>query len=242
MIMLSAALVALVAAVVQRVTGIGFALVATPLLVLFLGPHDGVKVVVILGIVASVVMCFSMYRDIEWRRVLTLVIPAIVASPLAALLTWSVQPMVLLLFVGIAAVFSLVAPYVRGLSRIWSGRSGGILAGATAGFLHLISGLSGPPIIAYAATQKWDRAKFVATLQAVFIAYHVITIAWRGVPESSSIAEVAVLAAVVALGILLGGPLSRRIPEAYARIAMYSIAWVGAAVVLVRASLGLLGI
>ncbi|WP_293698671.1 sulfite exporter TauE/SafE family protein [uncultured Agrococcus sp.] len=239
MILAFTALVVLVAALLQRVTGVGFALVATPLLVLFLGPHDGVRVVVLLGVVASAVMSISMYRHIEWRRVPLLVAPAIVVSPLAALLTWSAQQNVLLLIVGATAIFSLAASWIPGFSGVWKGRTGGVLAGGTAGFLHLISGLSGPPIIAYAASQRWERARFIATVQIVFIAYHLLTLAWRGLPQSGSVIEIGALVIVVAIGVWLGGPASRRLPIAYARIAMYAVAWVGAALVFARALYGL---
>lgn len=60
--------VVLVASVVQHITGLGFALVAAPAMVLVYGAVDGVKAVVVLGLVVSSAMLLAMLREVHWRR------------------------------------------------------------------------------------------------------------------------------------------------------------------------------
>lgn len=241
MTLVMTAAVALLAALVQRITGLGFALVATAPLVLVFGPDDGVRLVVLLGIVASGMMAVTMLRDVGLTRTIWLTWPALVISPLAALVIAVAPSAVLLVVVGSAAVFSLVSNRIPGLATLFVGRRGAVVAGASAGFLHVTSGLSGPPLVAYAGNERWDLKRFVATMQVVFVLYHVITLAWRGFPEATAPAELSILAAVVVAGIIGGGLLARVVPVRWARWAMFAVAWAGAIVVLGRGVLGLIG-
>jgi len=68
LIVMAAGVISLVAAVVQRITGLGFALVATAPLVILYGPLDGVRLVVLLGLVASGSMLLAVLPDVDWRR------------------------------------------------------------------------------------------------------------------------------------------------------------------------------
>jgi uncharacterized protein len=63
----------------QRITGLGFALVAAPFLVLLLGPFTGVLVVNVLGVAASVLVLAQVRRDVDLRRGVLLSAPALVA-------------------------------------------------------------------------------------------------------------------------------------------------------------------
>ena len=56
----------------QRITGLGFALVSAPFLVLLLGPFAGVFVVNVLGVAASVLVLAQVRRDVDVRRGLML--------------------------------------------------------------------------------------------------------------------------------------------------------------------------
>ena len=72
------AVAVLLGACTQRLTGIGFALVASPLLVLVLGPTDGVHVSNVLNLAVSLVVLSQTYRNIDLQRALTLAFPALV--------------------------------------------------------------------------------------------------------------------------------------------------------------------
>ncbi len=242
MTMLLAAAAVLLAALVQRITGLGFALVATPVLVLVLGPVEGVQLVVLIGIVACGSMGLTMWRAIDWSRALWLIWPAVLIAPLAAWVTAISPASVLLLIVGGAAILGLLTGRIRRASVFLKGKPGAIGAGALAGFLNVTSGLSGPPLVAYADSIKWELRRFVATLQVIFVAYNIITVAWRGLPATVDWPWLAALAVVAVAGIALGGVLVRFVPVRWARWAMFAVAWIGAIVVLVRGGLGLLGV
>jgi uncharacterized membrane protein YfcA len=228
-----AALIAVVAALVQRITGLGFALVATAPLVVLYGPLEGVRLVVLLGLVASGGMLLAVLGEVDWRRTGYIVAAGALCSPLAAWVSVVAPGPVLLLIVGGAALLSLLVGRISPLVRFLTGVPGAVVAGGAAGFLHVTSGLSGPPLVAYSSGDRWEHRSFVASAQVVFLALHLLTLAWRGVPATPR-RDVVVLAILVAAGTVAGSLLSRRIPLRWARGAMFAIAWVGAVTVLVR--------
>lgn len=223
----------LVAAVVQRLTGIGFALVATPVMVLLYGPTDGVLAVVVLGLFASLILLLTMLRDVDWRRTLWLTAAGVAASPLAAWLVSLAPSEVLLLVVGAAGLLALLGSHLGPVAAALTGRRGAIIAGAASGMLHTASGLSGPPLIAYAAGTRWPHRSFAASLQVVFIGFHLSTLLWRGLPEFE-LGDLSWLLAVTLVGSIAGTVTARWVSVRWARIGMLVVAWAGTVAVLVR--------
>ncbi|MCY7366389.1 MAG: hypothetical protein LH469_13910, partial [Frankiaceae bacterium] len=84
--MLTAAvlLAVLLGSLAQSVSGIGFALVCGPLLVAALGPADGVRLSVALSLALNVVLLVRLWRRVDRRRTLLLLLPAALATPLLA--------------------------------------------------------------------------------------------------------------------------------------------------------------
>ena len=75
----------------------------------------------------------------------------------------------LLLLIAAMAYFALVAGWIPALSAALTGRAGAIVAGSSAGFMHVASGLSGPPLAAYAVGDKWEQRRFAASVQIIFV-------------------------------------------------------------------------
>jgi uncharacterized membrane protein YfcA len=77
-----------VGAVAQRVTGLGFALVVAPVLVILLGPFDGVMIVNLCSVLSASLVLSAVWRDVEWRRYRLLAGPAVVGIVPGALLAY----------------------------------------------------------------------------------------------------------------------------------------------------------
>lgn len=240
MSLLVAGISAFVAAIIQRVTGMGFVLVLIGPAVLLYGALDGGTVALVLALVASLVAIPLMWRDIDWRRAWRLIWPGLLAAPLGGWVARVLPEPVLLLVMGAMAVFALVAGHLSGLSVALRGRRGAWLAGAAGGFMNATSGLGGPPLAAHAVGDRWAQRAFAASVQVVFIAFDVVSIPLRGLPAIAPV-DVVVLAVVTAIGIGVGTLVARIVPPHRARIAMLVIAWAGATVVLVRGVAALWG-
>jgi len=68
----------------QRITGMGFALVAAPFLVLLLGPVEGVVLVNLCGAVTAGAIIFRVVRDIDFAKQVMVVETAVPEVQVAA--------------------------------------------------------------------------------------------------------------------------------------------------------------
>ena len=238
MTLVLAGIAAFVAAVIQRITGLGFVLVLIGPIVLLYGPVEGVTIGVLLAFVASLSAVPLVWRHVDWRRTWWLVWPGLLAAPLGALFVQLLPDAALLLLIAAMAYFALVAGRIRALSGSLTGRTGAVVAGAAGGFMNVASGLSGPALAAYAVGDRWPQRSFAASAQVIFVVYDVATVALRGLPAAPASDLGALVIATIA-GIAIGTILVRNVSPRIARIAMLALAWAGATVVLIRGLLAL---
>lgn len=233
MTVILAAIAAFVAAVIQRITGLGFVLVLVGPIVLLYGPVEGVTLGVLLALVASLTAIPLVWRQIDWARSWWLIWPGIVAAPFGALLVRLLPDAALLLLIAAMAYLALLAGRISALSASLTGRMGAVVSGSAAGFMHVASGLSGPPLAAYAVGDRWPQRSFAASAQLIFAVFGVVSVALRGLPVSP-VEDVGTLVIATIAGIAIGTILSRNVSPRIARAAMLALAWAGATVVLVR--------
>ena len=227
------------AAIVQRITGLGFALVGTPALVLLTGAVEGVLVTLVMSVLVSLAMMLTMWKDIDWKRSGVLVLTGAIAAVPAAWVTFAIPPAWLMILIGVAALLSLLGGHLMRPSGSPLGLRSAAVAGGAAGFLHVTSGLSGPPLVIYGLRSAWAQRSFVASLQLVFVVFGLLGLALRGAP-SMPLGELGILTAVVLAGLGLGTLAARRIPTRIARMAMLAVAWIGTVAVLIRGIVSLL--
>lgn len=239
MLVLTAAATVL-AAIIQRVTGLAFVLVLIGPVVLVYGPVEGVTVAVLLAVIASLFAVPGAWRDVDWPRTLWLLTAGVVAAPLGALTAAVLPDAALLLLIGAMGVLALSAQRLGPIARHVRGRPGAIGAGAVAGFMHASSGLSGPALASFALGDDWAQRRFAASAQIIFLGYGGVSVALRGLPEIDP-APLAVLAVCTAVGMMLGAYAARRVAPASARRVMLLCAWAGTLVVLARAIVALFG-
>lgn len=228
-----------IAGAIQRLTGLAFVLVLIGPAVLIYGPVEGVTVAVLLAVVAAAVAIPSGWRLIDWPRTWWLVGAGVAAAPFGALVTRMLPEAALLFMISGMAIAALLTPRFGGpIAAMLTGRRGALYAGATAGFLHASSGLSGPALAAYAVGDRWEQGRFAASAQVVFLGYGLVSVLLRGLP-SAPVGEMLLLGVGTAAGIILGALLTRVVPGRVARALMLWCAWAGVLVVLARAFVAL---
>ncbi|WP_010204943.1 sulfite exporter TauE/SafE family protein [Salinibacterium sp. PAMC 21357] len=231
---LTIALAVLVGALTQRLTGVGFALVASPLLLLALGPVQGVVLTNIFGVATALSVFVFHVRDIEYRRVLPLLGAAAIAVIPGALLARSLPSHVLEIGAGslviLALALSVLAKRVPHV-RAWPGQ---VVAGALSGFMNVIAGVGGPAITAYAVASEWEHRRFAISVQFYFATLGSLSLIARGTaPALSSIEWIAAITALVA-GLLGGQLLTRWVPTRAARVFCLVLASLGGVAVIAR--------
>lgn len=231
MIMLACAV--FLGAAVQRVTGLGFALLASPLLVLLAGPFQGVLLANLLAlIVASTVMVTS-WRDADRKKILFFV-PAGIAGVLpGTLAARTLAPSALQVVVGLIVLCGLGAAILSKRLRFEPRPSNTLGAGLLSGFMTATAGVGGPALTVYAVATRWEQRTFAATSQFCFAAQAITSLSLKGLPDLPG-HQLLVLIAFLVAGLVLGHLTAHRIPAARARQAMITIAVFGALLSVVR--------
>ncbi|HEY0698603.1 MAG TPA: sulfite exporter TauE/SafE family protein [Micromonospora sp.] len=216
-------------ATMQRATGLGFALVAAPFLVVILGPFSGVALANLLSATVNLVILCSTVRALRGRLAVEMILGVVVAVPLAAWVVRSLPGPVLLVGVGSITALS-VAWVARGnpLSFLRR-RAGPVLSGFTSGFFNTTAGTGGPPLVVYAVSTNWEQRSFVPTVQLVGLVTNVLSLVAKGTPALSGPLLLACLAAM-AVGVASGQRLTRWLPEDSARRWVVGLALVGSVI------------
>ncbi|GAA1115603.1 sulfite exporter TauE/SafE family protein [Kribbella jejuensis] len=230
--------VVLLGAFVQWLTGMGFALVSVPALVIVLGPTDGITFANCAAGVICVLGLLRGWRYVRLRSMIPLILAAACTAPLGAWFARALPGPVLLLVMGalvtVAAVVLLIGLRVPALK----GLTGALTAGATGGFMNTAAGLGGPPVSLYAVNANWTIREFVPNALFYGALVNIFSLVTRGIPPLSR-PEWLTTSAALALGATTGALLAPRIPNHTARRLVLLLALTGG---LTTATKGLLNL
>lgn len=217
----------------QRVTGLGFALVSSPLLVLVVGPYDGVLLANLLSLVVSLAVLSTTWRHVDPTLALPLAVPAVLVVPAGAYAASHLPEPVLMTLIGAMTVSALAVVILGGRIRFPAGRAGAATAGACSGLLNSSAGVGGPPLVVYAASTGWPHAQFVATTQLCFALTNAASVLAKGLPQLPPV-ELGAALVSLAVGVVVGQLIASRIDSALARRVVVWLAFAGASATLVK--------
>ena len=229
-----------VGAIAQRVTGMGFALTASPFLVLLLGPFDGVLIANLCGAVSAALILTRVWRQVDWRRYGLLVVPALLGILPAAWLTTVLPGAALEIGIAVLLIVALTASLLVARARITvSGAPPALVAGFTSGFMNAAAGVGGPAISAYAVLTRWPQERFAATMQPFLVTVATSSLVSKLLFSHGQLPALDAWKWVTIIGALLGGLaigelVGRRISSAGARRAVIVLAYLGGAVALIH--------
>jgi uncharacterized membrane protein YfcA len=156
--------------------GFGEAMIAVPLLVLFIPLKVAAPLAVLVSITIAAVVVAQDWRKIHLRSAGWLVGSTLFGIPVGLLLLTSSHQkgvkIALGIFIVLFSVYSLLGrrpPELKTDSKAWllgCGFAAGVIGGAY--------GMNGPPLVIYGAMRRWSAQHFRATLQAYFLPASVI--------------------------------------------------------------------
>ncbi|GAB2874562.1 TSUP family transporter [Nocardioides pacificus] len=212
----------LTGALAQAATGMGFSLVAAPVLVLALGPREGVVATLGLATLASLVPLVREVRHVQPGAVARLLVPTLLCTPLVA---WAIRGADTrwLAVAGGVGVIVAVLLLASGLRSVWFRTSQAVvLTGALSALLNVVGGVGGPPVGLYAANADWEPRTLRANLHGFFVVQNAVTALVLGV-RLPSLPELAVLGVGTAAGLWLAG----RMAPAAARAGVLGVSLIG---------------
>jgi uncharacterized protein len=225
--------IVLLGASVQRMTGMGFALVAAPGLVLLLGPTQGVLLSNCGSGAISAIGLAATWRQVRLGSMVPLVLAAACTVPLGS---WAAlrlpEPWLL---VGVGVVVCVAVLFVMRGVRVPAlrARRGAVAAGAASGFMNASAGVGGPAVSLYAVNAGWTAAQFFPNAQFYAVVVNALSVATKSPPHLSAPAWTTIGAALLA-GALIGRFLAERTPEHQAKRAVLWLALAGGTITLTK--------
>lgn len=239
------AVVALVGACLQRVSGMGLGLIGAPVLSLIVGPVAGVLIINVLAAVNAVFQTISVRENVDWRK-FWLIGPLLAFGAIpGAWVVHSTPTAPLQVIVGGLVLIGLaVTTFMPAHMRV-DGKGYAMASGAAGGFMNTLAGIAGPAITVYAQASRWPQKSFAATLQPLFFVAGAVSLAAKEISASEPMVTTAPwylwpigLVAMI-VGLQLGTRIAKRTDVRKARRIALIIASTGAAVTLVRGLAGM---
>lgn len=226
-------------AATQRLTGMGFALVSGPLLVLLMGAHSGIPLIQVLSFFVAASTLLGTFRDVEWRKAVTLMLPAFAGIIPGWWLVRTVPGPVLLVVIGFLVAAAILAMLLDDRVRVFKGWKGLAAAGFLSGFMNYTAGVGGPAIVLYSLSNNWSHKAFVGTVQVYFMALNIMSLIGHGIP-SLRVSVWATAFVMLAVGIVAGQFLSRIVSAGLASKLVVAVALLGALGTIVQGTYQLL--
>jgi uncharacterized protein len=224
-------------ATTNRVTGLGFSLVCSPVMLLVLGARDGVRLLNMVSVAVTLTNVVTSWRSARRRDCLLLLAAGVTCTPLAAWAAHRSDERVLLVGAGLITVASAVLLATGRTLRFVRGDGGALGAGAASATMNVVAGLSGPSVAMYGLNAGWTAAEFRPTLQVYFLVLNAVAVASLG-PVRPPLALVTAIAVAVVAGLLAGRHLSTRVPVARFRAVVLAIVVLGGLAAVARGLVG----
>jgi len=169
-------IVVFLATLFRSAFGFGEALIAVPLLTLFLPLKVAAPVAVLVSITIAAVVVAQDWRKIHVRSAGWLVASSLIGIPVGLLLLASSHQQAMKIALAICIIafsaYSLVGrkpPELKSDSKAWL-----LGCGFVAGVFGGAYGMNGPPLVISGTMRRWSAQHFRATLQAYFLPASVI--------------------------------------------------------------------
>lgn len=224
-------------ATTNRVTGLGFSLVCSPVMLLVLGPRDGVRLLNMVSVVVTLTNVVTSWRGVRRRDCLLLLAAGVTCTPLAAWAAHRSDERVLLVGAGIVTVLSALLLATGRTLAFVRGDAGAVGAGAASATMNIVAGLSGPSVAMFGLNAGWTPAEFRPTLQVYFLVLNAVAVASLGPVYPPAALAVAIGVAVVA-GYVAGRHLSTRVPAARFRAVVLVVVVLGGLAAIARGVTG----
>ena len=205
--MIIAAAIVLLAGFVRAISGFGFALVATPLLLFVLDTKSVVVISIIINVPVGLLLLFHTRKHIDVKRVLLMCSGSIFGVPMGAYLLSSLDPSIIRLIIAILIVpFSIVL--LLGHSYQFKRDSLGCgISGFFSGLLGSSTSLSGPPVVLFLLNQGLVKERFIGTVTAYFVFMGITSVgafSYLGMVTIDLLIKVAMLLPTAILGLYIG--------------------------------------
>ena len=211
-------------ALLQAISGFGFALLAVPLFALRVDIHEAVVLSSCIGTISSGWQTYFLRKDVVGDTAKRYILASLVGVPIGFGMFVLLSDQILRVMVGIAVLFgTAMVAFGRELKvkRAWE-RGLGVLSGA----LLIATSTNGPPIVLALQAQRMPMLEFRATLARIFFVTGVISVLLflvAGKIERSVILSTLLCLPVMTISVLIGNRVARKIAERPFRVLVLAL-------------------
>ena len=209
------------AAALQSATGIGFGVIAGPVLLIALNDGSAIQISIVLNLLIAMLLTPSIWQHADRQLLTKLIIGLVIGSPLGLLIFLGMNIVFLKTFAGLAVLLTLVLT-VRGnnvptLPLLKTpGNTEQISIGVVAGIMGASLAMPGPVPAGWMSTKGFSKQTIRATILLMFVFAYFVALALQfglaGI-GADSMRLSAMLAPMTVVGILVGRALSNRLTD-----------------------------
>lgn len=172
--------VILVSILVRAIFGFGNALVAMPLLALFMDIRVATPLVALTGTIAALFIIAAHWRSVTLRGLWGLSMASVCGIPIGIIfLRGTHEALVKIVLGAVILVFSLYSLLRPTFLKLATDRFAWIF-GLAAGILGGACNTNGPPVVMYGSMRQWAPEQFRVTMQGYFVLMGVLIAAGHG--------------------------------------------------------------
>lgn len=218
-----ATIIVFFASILQAATGFGFAIMATPFLLLVFDSRESIQISIILSFVVSLLLIPKIIKDVDICLLRRLILGSVVGIPLGVLFYKFVSFYILKVTVSIIILIVTSILMIRSFNPKPIAVNGNtylkitqLLVGSCAGLLTTSIGMPGIPLILYYNATKTEKETARSTALAFFLFVYIISMVTQLFTVKTNLAIVAsslILIPVVAVGVFVGNILFDKINQ-----------------------------
>lgn len=221
------------AAALQAITGFGFAVMATPLMLLVLNSANCIQISIFLSLFMSAIMLPTVWREVDWRFLRRLIAGSLLGAPLGLGLYLYLSLATIKLLVAIVLLGVVLTAVLGKKSKPLNSKKDGryacfteMLVGFFAGILTASIGMPGVPLALYFAKSDTAKEQVRGTALIFYVGIYAISIVFQGVAgtiDGQSIKSSLLLIPATMAGTFVGNRLFAKINQKYFRILIHCI-------------------
>ena len=151
----------------QRVSGLGFSLIAAPALAVAAGPRGGVALTNLLSMVVALAVFATSARNLDAAKSAILIPAGLIGVVPGSIVFNLLATGPLQVIVGVVTGLGLAAVAAGRRLRVAPVLATTVTAGLASGFTAAVAGAGGPALTVYAVATDWPQPRFAATAQIV---------------------------------------------------------------------------
>jgi uncharacterized protein len=222
----------LLASFTQGITGFGFALIAVPLLSLFIPEIRNITpIIVIYSLLTNIIILYKSRHSIDFKKIIPLVIFGIIATPIGTFMLLYVKVKTLKIVIGLVITTTAFAMIKNFKIKVKNEKVSYGIVGLLSGLLNGSTGLSGPPVVLFLTNQDTDKEVFRSNLSFYGIATNIFAIILfivEGIINISVVKFTISYFPALLIGVFAGIRISTKINEIiFRKLTIYLIAILG---------------